>query len=639
MDTFLHLGICFATEIQLPVIYNEATYREKIGQLANLNRNDVIALFCIGAAIMPMLNIMAGMIKNFDQIQLFGSEAMGNSWLLDNIAQIKTGFMYTRLISNNIPDYQNYLESLSVQNINSNMAALIKLSYEQIMNCTFKNGTMNAEFKNMQRCNSSQTFGTALTQGYSFYVSDRVIDAVYVFARGLHQVLKATCPSLSNCEKTTKISGSLLLDTIRNSSFPSVDGRRVVIDSEGEVKGGYTFHYVIPGNKIGTWQNINIGSWQGRLKMNSSSISVLKSIFAKTQCSEPCKDNKIKQRIPEKPVCCWTCVECPAGSIAINETTCYACGQGYLANKQTRRCIKIHEIFYSLDKRISKFLVIPPLVLSVLGMGCLLFTLCIFIKFNANPLVKASGRELCYLLLTGLLLSFLFPIVCICRPSCFKCLSQFILDSLPLTISLVPIAMKTNRIVRIFDPRRRITDQPSFARPLPQIILSILLISIQVVLLLALAIMQFPKEKIIYFSSKEVHLVCSTTQTQIHFAHVYNLILIIICTYYGFRVRNTPSNFNEAKCIAFAMYASCVMIVIFFVVFVVAAAGSSNEILQQAIQSYRVVLLAHVILFCFFAPKVYMVLFQRGRIKTHQISFNEESAAVCNSQAHQVLVR
>jgi hypothetical protein len=199
--------------------------------------------------------------------------------------------------------------------------------------------------------------------------------------------------------------------------------------------------------------------------------------------------------------------------------------------------------------------------------------------------------------------------------------------------------MKTNRIVRIFDPRRRITDQPSFARPLPQIILSILLISIQVVLLLALAIMQFPKEKIIYFSSKEVHLVCSTTQTQIHFAHVYNLILIIICTYYGFRVRNTPSNFNEAKCIAFAMYASCVMIVIFFVVFVVAAAGSSNEILQQAIQSYRVVLLAHVILFCFFAPKVYMVLFQRGRIKTHQISFNEESAAVCNSQAHQVLVR
>ena len=199
--------------------------------------------------------------------------------------------------------------------------------------------------------------------------------------------------------------------------------------------------------------------------------------------------------------------------------------------------------------------------------------------------------------------------------------------------------MKTNRVVRIFDPTRRITDQPSFARPLPQIILSILLISIQIVLLLALAIMQFPKEKIVYISSTEVHLVCSTTQTQILFAHVYNSILIIICTYYGFRVRNTPSKFNEAKCIAFAMYASCVMIVIFLVVFVVAATGSSNEILQQAIQSYRVVLLAMVILFCFFAPKVYIVLFQRERIKIHQFSFNEASTAVCNLQADEVNVR
>jgi hypothetical protein len=81
------------------------------------------------------------------------------------------------------------------------------------------------------------------------------------------------------------------------------------------------------------------------------------------------------------------------------------------------------------------------------------------------------------------------------------------------------------------------------------------------------------------------------------------------------------------------------MIVIFLVVFVVAATGSSNEILQQAIQSYRVVLLAMVILFCFFAPKVYIVLFQRERIKTHQFSFNEASTTVCNLQADEVNVR
>ena len=620
----LDLGICFATEIQLPLIYNKATYREKIGQLANLNSSDVIVLFCTGAAIMPTINTMVNMIKHFDKIHLIGSEAMGNSWLSDTIPRVKTGFMYTRLISNAIPNYQNYLENLSVEKMN--MSPWFKLSYQQIMNCTFENGT-----KNVQRCNSSHTLGNALSPSYSYYVSDRVIDAVYIFAHSLHQVLKTTRLNLASCEQTTKISGSLLLDIIRNSSFPSVDGRRVDVDQEGEVEGGYTFHYVIPGNKKGTWQNINIGSWQQRrLKMNSSSISGLTSV--KAQCSKPCEQNKIKELIPEKPVCCWTCVECPAGSIAINETTCYPCGRGYLVNKQTRRCVRIQEIFYGLDKRMPKLLVIPPLVLSVLGMLGLLFTLYIFIKFNSNPMIKASGRDLCYLILTGLFLSFLFPVVSICRPSRFKCLTQFILDSLPLTISLVPIAMKTNRVVRIFDPTRRITDRPSLARPLPQIILSVLLISIQIILLLALVVMQFPKEKLVYFTPTEVHLVCSTTKTQFLLAYLYNLILIIICTYYGVRARNTPSNFNEAKSIAFAMYAICMMIVVFFVVSVVGTGGRSNEIHQQAIHPYRVVLLANVILCCFFAPKVYIILFRRECIKAHQFSFNEDSTVECNSQ-------
>ena len=601
------------------MIYNEAIYREKIGQLANLNSTDVVVMFSTGPAIMAIINTMSRVIKHFDTIKLVGSETLGFSWLLNKIPHIKTGFIYTRLISNTILDYRKYLENLSVDEMT--MSPWFKLPYEQIMNCTFTNST-----NNMKRCNSSQVLGNKLSPGHSYYVSDRVIDAVYVFAHGLHQDLKSRCQNFPNCEQKTKISGSSLLHIIRNSSFPSVDGRRVYMNSEGEVNGGYTFHYVMSGEKKGTWRNINIGSWQAHLKMNSSIISGLN--FVATQCSEPCKDNRIQQRIPEKPACCWTCVECPTGSIAINETTCIPCERGYLANKQTRKCIKIQEMFYSLDKRISKLMVVPPLVLSTIGMLGVLFTLGVFIRLNSHPFIKASGRELCYLLLTGLFLSFLFPIVCISRPSSFKCLSQFILDSLPLTISLISIVMKTNRVVRIFDPTRKITDRPSFSRPLPQIILSAMLIIIQVILLLTLAIMQFPEERIVYFQSTEVHLVCSTTKTQILLAHLYNLILIIICTFYGFKARNIPYNFNEAKCIAFTMFATCVMIVVFFIVFVVV--GNSSEIFQPAIQSYRVALLTNIILFCFFAPKVYAVLLQPTSTNIHP-----KTETICSSQVDQ----
>ena len=553
---------------------------------------------------------MKNMITYFDKVLLIGSETMGRFWILDEIFKLKPGFVYTRVMSNTIPDFNYYIESLSVDKMRT--SPWFKTSYEQVMNCTFENGV-----KNKQKCNSSESFGNVLSHGSSYYVSDKLLDAVYVFAHALHQVLKRTCQNISNCEQNTKISGPMLLNAIRNSSFPSVDGRKVYIDDKGEVAGGYTFYYVIPGDKKGTRQNVDIGSWQGRLKINSTLVFDSNLISVNAHCSEPCKNNEIKRLIYEKPVCCWTCVECSDGSIAINETTCKVCKQGYFANKQRKRCIKIQELFYSLDNRISKLLVIPPLVLAVLGMLVVLVTLSIFIKYHSNPLIKASGRELCCILLTGLFLSFLFPFVSICRPSLLKCLSQFILDSLPLTISLVPIAMKTNRVVRIFDPTRKITDRPIYLRSLPQILISILLISIQIILLIALSRMQIPTEKIVYFSSTEVHLACSTTTTQILLAQLYNLMLIMICTYYGFKARKIPSNFNEAKSIAFAMYATSVMIIVFLVVFVVLANASSNEIFQQAIQSYFVVLLGNVILFCFFAPKLYIVLFQRESIKTY----------------------
>ena len=626
-DIFLGLGICFATEIQLPLIYKEATYREKIGQLEKINSSNVIVLFCTSPVITPAITTMKNVITYFDKILLIGSETMGKFWILDKIFKLKPGFVYTRVMSNIIPDFNYYIESLSVDKMRT--SPWFKTSYEQFKNCTFENGV-----KNKQKCSSSESVGNVLSHGSSYYVSDKVLDAVYVFAHALHQVLKRTCQNISNCEQNTKISGPMLLDAIRNSSFPSVDGRKVYIDDKGEVAGGYTFYYVIPGDKKGTRQNVNIGSWQGQLKMNSTLVFDSNLISVNAHCSEPCKNNEIKRLIYEKPLCCWTCVECSDGSIAINETTCYVCKRGYFANKQRKRCVKIPEVFYSLDKRISKLLVIPPLVLAVVGMLGVLVTLSIFIKYHSNPLIKASGRELCCILLTGLFLSFLFPFVSICRPSLLKCLSQFILDSLPLTISLVPIAMKTNRVVRIFDPTRKITDRPIFTRSLPQLLISILLVSIQIILLFTVIMLQLPREKIVYFSSTEVHLVCGVTQIQIFLAHLYNFILIMICTYYGFRARKIPSNFNEAKSIAFSMYATSVMIIVFFVVFVVLANASSNEILQQAIQSYCVVLLGNVILFCFFAPKIYNVIFQRKSIKAYP-----DTTAICNTQKGQVQER
>ena len=47
----------------------------------------------------------------------------------------------------------------------------------------------------------------------------------------------------------------------------------------------------------------------------------------------------------------------------------------------------------------------------------------------------------------------------------------------------------------------------------------------------------------------------------------YNAILIALCTFYAFRTRKTPLNFNEAKFIGFCMYTTCVIWIAFLPVY------------------------------------------------------------------------
>lgn len=49
------------------------------------------------------------------------------------------------------------------------------------------------------------------------------------------------------------------------------------------------------------------------------------------------------------------------------------------------------------------------------------------------------------------------------------------------------------------------------------------------------------------YMPKEMGILCS----------IYNLLLIALCTYYAFKSRNIPDNFNEAKFIGFLMYLTC----------------------------------------------------------------------------------
>lgn len=118
----------------------------------------------------------------------------------------------------------------------------------------------------------------------------------------------------------------------------------------------------------------------------------------------------------------------------------------------------------------------------------------------------------------------------------------------------------------------------------------------------------------------------------------YNAVLIIFCTYYAFRTRKTPLNFNEAKFIGFCMYTTCVIWIAFVPVYYGIGGG-----FQAIALAFSSVISATTILIFIFLPKVYIVLFKpeknirsNSRLRSRSKSFDlnvPEADIVFNGQS------
>lgn len=83
-------------------------------------------------------------------------------------------------------------------------------------------------------------------------------------------------------------------------------------------------------------------------------------------------------------------------------------------------------------------------------MALTLFVKVVFWMYSDTPIIKAAGRELSYLLLSGIFLSFCMTFVVISKPTPSSCgLTRFFLGFC-YTLCYSAIVTKTNRIARIF---------------------------------------------------------------------------------------------------------------------------------------------------------------------------------------------
>ena len=74
----------------------------------------------------------------------------------------------------------------------------------------------------------------------------------------------------------------------------------------------------------------------------------------------------------------------------------------------------------------------------------------VFVRHNNTPLVKASGRELCYILLLGVFMSYAMTFLFLAKPSPTICALRRLGLGTSFAVCYSALLTKTNRIARIF---------------------------------------------------------------------------------------------------------------------------------------------------------------------------------------------
>ncbi|KAA0714351.1 Metabotropic glutamate receptor 7 [Triplophysa tibetana] len=439
-----------------------------------------------------------------------------------------------------------------------------------------------------------------------------VIDAVYAMAHALHNMHQDLCPGATGvCDKMDPVEGRMLLSYIRSVNFNGSAGTAVLFNENGDAPGRYDiFQYQMtnttnPGYRV-------IGQWTNNLRLDvedmqwgDGSHQIPDSV-----CSFPCFSGERKKMVKGVP-CCWHCELCDGYQYQADELTCEMCPFDMRPTPNRTACRPTPIIKLEWHSAWA----IIPLFLAILGILATLFVIITFIRFNDTPIVRAAGRELSYVLLTGIFLIYLITFLMIAEPETVVCAFRRMLLGLGMSITYSAMLTKTNRIYRIFEQGKKSVTPPKFISPTSQLVITFVLISVQVVGVFVWFGVVPPHTIVDYEELRPPNpelargiLKCDMSDLSLICCLSYSILLMVTCTVYAVKSRGVPETFNEAKPIGFTMYTTCIVWLAFVPIFFGTAQSTEKMFIQTTTLTVSMSLSASVSLGMLYIPKVYVIV-------------------------------
>ena len=149
-------------------------------------------------------------------------------------------------------------------------------------------------------------------------------------------------------------------------------------------------------------------------------------------------------------------------------------------------------------------------------------------------------------------------------------------------------------------------EAPPLISPQSQLLFTAILVAIQVVIAIVWLVVEQPTTVFLYDDFNTDLLCGENPYIGFSVTLAYNLLLLIVTTYFAFRARRVPQNFNEAKFINITVYSLCILWLAFIPMYFVSTSVLRTSF-QTASLTIAIMLTATICLCCLLAPKIYFL--------------------------------